>query len=52
MNEESFKKEILDFEDKYFSPYAAKNCDDFTLLEALIQETGIIYYTAVHFVDI
>jgi len=27
MNEESFKKEILDFEDKYFSPYAAKNCE-------------------------
>jgi len=25
MNEESFKKEILDFEDKYFSPYATKN---------------------------
>jgi len=27
MNEESFKKEILDFEDKYLSPYAAKNCE-------------------------
>jgi dGTPase len=27
MNEESFKKEILDFEDRYFSPYAAKNCE-------------------------
>jgi len=27
MNEESFKKEILDFEDKYISPYAAKNCE-------------------------
>ncbi|MGB6607516.1 MAG: HD domain-containing protein [Atribacterota bacterium] len=26
MNEESFKKEILNFEDKYLSPYAAKNC--------------------------
>ena len=26
MNEESFKKEILDFEDKYLSPYATKNC--------------------------
>lgn len=25
MNEESFKKEILDFEDEYFSPYATKN---------------------------
>ena len=25
MNEESFKKEILNFEDKYLSPYAAKN---------------------------
>jgi len=25
MNEESYKKEILDFEDKCFSPYAAKN---------------------------
>lgn len=27
MNEESFKKEILDFEDKYLSPYATKNCE-------------------------
>lgn len=27
MNEEIFKKEILDFEDKYFSSYAAKNCE-------------------------
>jgi dGTPase len=27
MNEESFKKEILDFEDKCLSPYAAKNCE-------------------------
>ena len=27
MNEESFKKEILDFEDKYLSSYAAKNCE-------------------------
>jgi len=27
MNEESFKKEILNFEDKYLSPYAAKNCE-------------------------
>ncbi len=27
MNEESFKKGILDFEDKYLSPYAAKNCE-------------------------
>ncbi|MCJ7657433.1 MAG: HD domain-containing protein [Candidatus Atribacteria bacterium] len=27
MNEESFKKEILDFEDKFLSPYAAKNCE-------------------------
>ena len=27
MNEESFKKEILDFEDKYLSLYAAKNCE-------------------------
>ena len=27
MNEEGFKKEILDFEDKYLSPYAAKNCE-------------------------
>ncbi len=27
MNEASFKKEILDFEDKYLSPYAAKNCE-------------------------
>ena len=27
MNEESFKKEILDFEDKHLSPYAAKNCE-------------------------
>jgi len=26
MNEESFKKEILNFEDKYLSPYATKNC--------------------------
>ena len=26
MNEESFKKEILGFEDKYLSPYATKNC--------------------------
>jgi len=27
MNEESFKKEILNFEDKYLSPYATKNCE-------------------------
>ena len=27
MNEESFEKEILDFEDKHFSSYAAKNCE-------------------------
>ncbi len=27
MNEESFKKEILDFEDNYLSSYAAKNCE-------------------------
>lgn len=27
MNEEGFKKEILDFEDKYLSPYATKNCE-------------------------
>jgi len=27
MNEEGFKKEILDFEDKYLSSYAAKNCE-------------------------
>jgi len=27
MNEESFKKEILDFEDKYLSPYATKNSE-------------------------
>lgn len=27
MNEESFKKEILDFEDKHLSPYATKNCE-------------------------
>ena len=27
MNEESYKKEILDFEDEYLSPYAAKNCE-------------------------
>ena len=27
MNEESFKKEILDFEDKYLSPYATENCE-------------------------
>ena len=27
MNEESFKKEILDSEDKCLSPYAAKNCE-------------------------
>jgi dGTPase len=27
MNEESFKKEILDFEDRYLSFYAAKNCE-------------------------
>ena len=27
MNEEGFKKEILDFEDKCLSPYAAKNCE-------------------------
>ena len=27
MNEESYKKEILDFEDKCLSPYAAKNCE-------------------------
>ncbi|HZK40668.1 MAG TPA: HD domain-containing protein [Atribacterota bacterium] len=27
MNEESFKKEILDFEDRYLSPYATKNCE-------------------------
>jgi len=27
MNQGSFKKEILDFEDKYLSPYAAKNCE-------------------------
>ncbi len=27
MNEEGFKKEILDFEDKYLSPNAAKNCE-------------------------
>ena len=27
MNEEGFKKEILDFEDKYLSPCAAKNCE-------------------------
>ena len=27
MNEESFKKEILDIEDKCLSPYAAKNCE-------------------------
>lgn len=27
MNEESFKKEILDSEDKYLSPYATKNCE-------------------------
>lgn len=27
MNEESFKKEILDFEDKYLSSYATKNCE-------------------------
>jgi dGTPase len=27
VNEESFKKEILDFEDNYLSPYAAKNCE-------------------------
>jgi len=27
MNEESFKEEILDFEDKYLSPYATKNCE-------------------------
>jgi len=26
MNEESFKKEILDFEDNHLSPYATKNC--------------------------
>lgn len=27
MDKEEFKKEILDFEDKYLSPFAAKNCD-------------------------
>lgn len=27
MNEESFRKEILDFEDKFLSPYATKNCE-------------------------
>ncbi len=27
MNEEGFKKEILDLEDKYLSPYATKNCE-------------------------
>ncbi len=27
MNEESFKKEILDFEDKLLSLYATKNCE-------------------------
>ena len=27
MNEGSFKKEVLDFEDKYLSPYATKNCE-------------------------
>lgn len=27
MNEEGFKKEILDFEDKYLFPYATKNCE-------------------------
>lgn len=27
MDEESFKKEILDFEDKYLSSYATKNCE-------------------------
>lgn len=27
MNEESFKKEIIDFEDDYLSPYATKNCE-------------------------
>ncbi|HAJ33468.1 MAG TPA: dGTP triphosphohydrolase [Candidatus Atribacteria bacterium] len=27
MNGENFKKEILNFEDKYLSPYATKNCE-------------------------
>ena len=27
MNEERFRKEILEFEDNYLSPYAAKNCE-------------------------
>ena len=57
MNEENFKKEILDFEDKYLSPYVRKivkpeeSARHLIPLEALIQETEIIYYTAVHFGD-
>lgn len=27
MDEERFKREILDFEDNYFSPYATRNCE-------------------------
>jgi len=57
MNEEIFKKEILDFEDKYFLLMLRKIVKPeeiaryLILLEDLIQEIEITYCTAVHFAD-